>query len=484
MNRSVALAAPTGRAAQRLSEVSKLEAKTVHRLLEWTPQDNGFSRNEDNPLNAQAIVVDESSMLDIRLANALIQAVNDNSQIIFIGDVDQLPSVGPGNVLRDLIDSNRVPYTRLDEIFRQAATSQIVDIAHKINMGLSPEFPDEPSCDCRFIEVQSPHDIRETIKSLVGDILPNKSGYDAIRDIQVLTPMNRGDLGTQQLNLELQELLNGEEDIAQETKIEKMVFRNGDKVIQISNNYELNVFNGDIGYVLHAGVSGGKLVVNFNGRNVSYSKEESYDLRLAYAITIHKSQGSEFPVVIIPISMQHYIMLQRNLIYTALTRAKKFAVFVGTKAALDQAIANQKEPEAAIKPNRTDTRSPMKNSTFKALWAIFLVGLLFRAIQIWLFPITMDEAYYFYWSRFPDFGYFDHPPMIAWLGIFGNYFPASPFFSRLGGFLLTTLMFPLFISLLRLHGVQDKKSIIIGAILFQFNLAGILLGLSRPQICL
>ncbi len=342
MNRAVALAAPTGRAAQRLSEVSQLEAKTVHRLLEWTPQDNGFIKNEANPLNAQAIVVDESSMLDIRLANALIQAISDNSQIIFIGDVDQLPSVGPGNVLRDLISSAKVPYIKLHEVFRQAAHSAIVDIAHKINSGIVPEFPDNPHCECRFIEAQTPQEICSTIKQLVGNILPQKGHYDPIEDIQVLTPMNRGELGTQQLNLELQSLLNPHDDIALESKIDHITFRPGDKVIQVNNNYELNVFNGDIGNVLHAGVSGGKVIVRFSGKNVTYSNEDAHDLKLAYAITIHKSQGSEFPVVLIPMSMQHFIMLQRNLIYTALTRAKKFAVFVGTRAALDHAIANQR----------------------------------------------------------------------------------------------------------------------------------------------
>lgn len=341
MNRSVALAAPTGRAAQRLSEVAGETAKTVHRLLEWNPQENGFGRTEENPIDAQAIVVDESSMLDIRLANALIQAVSTGSQIIFIGDVDQLPSVGPGNVLRDLIASNSVPFTKLDEVFRQAATSQIVSIAHDINTGQKPVFSDQADCDCRFIEVEGPNETKNIIKTLVSEILPEKSGYDPIIDVQILTPMNRGDLGTKQLNYELQELLNPNEDKALESTIDKVTFRTGDKVIQMANNYELNVFNGDIGYVLNAGVKGGKVIVDFSGKRIEYSKEDAYDLKLAYAITIHKSQGSEFPVVIIPVAMQHYIMLQRNLVYTALTRAKKFAVFVGTRKALDHAIRNQ-----------------------------------------------------------------------------------------------------------------------------------------------
>ncbi|SMF33918.1 SF1B family DNA helicase RecD2 [Pseudobacteriovorax antillogorgiicola] len=342
MKRSVALAAPTGRAAQRLSEVTGQGAKTVHRLLEWTPQDNGFSRDESNPLNASAIVVDEASMLDIRLANALVQAISHQAQIIFIGDVDQLPSVGPGNVLRDLIDSQKVPFTRLTEIFRQAASSHIVSIAHQINDGQFPQFPDQDGADCRMIEVSSVDEIKSIICDLVGHILPDKGHYDSIRDIQVLTPMNRGDLGTKTLNQELQALLNPADDHEdQEKKVDSTVFRPGDKVIQVSNNYELNVFNGDIGFVQHAGVDGGKIIVSFGDRRVSYSKEDAYDLKLAYAITIHKSQGSEFPVVIIPLAMQHFVMLQRNLIYTALTRARKFAIFVGTAQALDHAIKTQ-----------------------------------------------------------------------------------------------------------------------------------------------
>ena len=338
MGRSVALAAPTGRAAQRLSEVTGLQAKTVHRLLEWAPQESGFSRDESNPLNAQVIVVDEASMLDIKLARSLINSVSINSQIIFIGDVDQLPSVGPGNVLRDLIESEKVPFCRLIEIFRQAASSNIVQIAHQINRGENPEFPQDEQSDCRLLEVENPLYLKDIIKDLVGDTLPNKGNYDPMKDVQVLTPMNRGDLGTAKLNEELQALLNPlEESSEEELKPGNTSFRPKDKVIQVSNNYEINVFNGDIGYVEHAGVEGGKLIVNFSGRSVKYTKEDSYDLRLAYAITIHKSQGSEFPVVIIPMSMQHFIMLQRNLIYTALTRAKKFAVFVGSSKALNHA---------------------------------------------------------------------------------------------------------------------------------------------------
>lgn len=342
MNRDVVLAAPTGRAAQRLSEVAALPAKTVHRLLEWTPQTNGFTRDELNPLTAQAIVIDEASMLDIRLAYALFQAITDEAQIILIGDVDQLPSVGPGNVLRDFINSQRVPFVKLDQIFRQAANSQIVQIAHSINHGELPQFSDEATADCRFLTIESPEDIRQTMIDLVCRILPEKAGYDPVRDIQVLTPMNRGDLGTQTLNQEMQKILNPPRQDLQELKRDHTLFRPGDKVIQSSNNYDLNVFNGDIGLVENAGVDGGKVIVSYGDRYVTYAKDDTYDLQLAYAITIHKSQGSEFPVVVMPISMQHYVMLQRNLIYTGLTRAKKLAILVGTEQALAHAIKQQK----------------------------------------------------------------------------------------------------------------------------------------------
>ncbi len=341
MNFTVALCAPTGRAAQRLSELTQLPASTIHRMLEWTPMSGGFQRNAQNPINAQVIIVDESSMLDIRLADALLDAVSEKAQIIFIGDVDQLPSVGPGNFLRDLIASEKIPYTKLTEIFRQAQTSLIIRAAHAINRGVYPEFGYEAGSDCRFIEVENPLAIRKVILDLVSEVLPRKLGYDPIKDIQVLAPMNKGDLGTQALNEELQKRLNSERKDLQEYKRQGLILRPGDKVIQISNNYDLGVFNGDIGFVMNARVEGGKVGVNYNERPVQYDAESIHDVRLAYAITIHKSQGSEFPVVVIPVTMQHYIMLQRNLIYTALTRAKKLAVFVGTKQALEFAIKNQ-----------------------------------------------------------------------------------------------------------------------------------------------
>lgn len=344
MGKSVLLAAPTGRAAQRLSEVSAEKARTIHRLLEWQPAEGGFARNELNPLHADVIICDESSMLDVRLASSLVTAIPEHAQLIFIGDVDQLPSVGPGNVLRDMINSGKIPYTRLHEIFRQAATSSIVRYAHEINEGQTPSFSSEGPNDCQFIEVDSSEEIHGVIKRLLADVLPGKYKFDPIRDIQVLSPMNRGDLGTQHLNAELQELLNPDPKAhirESNQKQKEGELREGDKVIQTANNYDLQVFNGDIGFVLATNVEGGKIKVSFgDGRLVTYERDQADDLRLAYAITIHKSQGSEFPVIILPMSMQHYVMLQRNLIYTGLTRARKLAIFIGSKKALGFAARN------------------------------------------------------------------------------------------------------------------------------------------------
>lgn len=342
MGKTVLLAAPTGRAAQRLTEVAGSPAKTIHRLLEWVPNLRTFARDENNPLTAQTIVVDEASMLDVRLADALIRAVPPTSQLIMIGDVDQLPSVGPGNILRDLIDSGRVPCTRLSQIFRQAAHSRIVQAAHAINSGRRPEITADKTHDCQFVEVESSDDLKQTILHLTSRSLAQDYKYDPIMDVQILTPMNRGDLGTLTLNEELQNLLNPLKPGMFEYKRGNTILRPGDKVIQSVNNYDLGVFNGDIGFVTNTRVDGGKLIVSFgDDRIVTYEDDQAVDLRLAYAITIHKSQGSEFPVVIIPCSMQHYIMLQRNLIYTALTRARKMAIFVGSKKALHYAIDNQ-----------------------------------------------------------------------------------------------------------------------------------------------
>ena len=336
---SVALAAPTGRAAQRLAELSGRPAKTIHRLLEWSPEVLGFNRTEDNPIEATAVIIDESSMLDIRLFHALVCALPRDGKLILIGDTDQLPSVGPGNVLNDLICSQVIAYSRLTEIFRQAAQSNIIQAAHDINRGMEPHFNNwEAQSDCRFIDADSPEAMKATIKELVSDILPRKRGLNPLREIQVLTPMNRGSVGTAALNAELQAILNPPDQRHPEYKREGFVLRAGDKVIQCVNNYKLSVFNGDIGFVVATGLEGNKITVAFDGRQVTYDNSEITELSLAYAITIHKSQGSEFPVAIIPMTTQHFVMLQRNLVYTALTRARKLAIFVGSRKALAIAI--------------------------------------------------------------------------------------------------------------------------------------------------
>ena len=344
MGKTVLLTAPTGRAAQRLGEISSEKACTIHRLLEWQPAGAGFARNESNQLKADVIICDESSMLDVRLADALLSAAPDHAQVVFIGDVDQLPSVGPGNVLRDMINSERVPCTKLREIFRQAATSSIIRHAHEINEGQVPNFVIDVPTDCQFIEVDTSDEILAVVRTLLTDVLPTKYKFDPIRDVQILTPMNRGDLGTQSLNQELQELLNPDPKAhlrEEGAQVRKGEFRAGDKVIQTVNNYDLQVFNGDIGFVNASNVEGGKTKVIFaDGRMVTYDREQADSLRLAYAITIHKAQGSEFPVVILPTSMQHYVMLQRNLIYTGLTRARKLAIFIGAKKAVAHAVKN------------------------------------------------------------------------------------------------------------------------------------------------
>lgn len=343
MGKQVALGAPTGRAAQRLTEVAATPARTIHRMLEWVPALRAFARDETNPLTVQAVIIDEASMLDIRLADALVRAIPTTAQLILIGDVDQLPSVGPGNVLRDLIASQRVACTRLTQIFRQAQKSRIVQTAHAINRGEQPEIVNEHDSDCQFIECDTSDGIREVINQLMQHRLRDEYGFDPMADAQVLTPMNRGDLGTQTLNTEMQELLNPlRPGIEEYRRGQQLLLRPGDRVIQSSNNYDLGIFNGDIGYVRHTKVEGNKLIVAFgDDRLVTFDDEDALDLRLAYAITIHKSQGSEFPVVIIPCSMAHYIMLQRNLVYTALTRARRLAIFVGSRRALAHAVNNQ-----------------------------------------------------------------------------------------------------------------------------------------------
>jgi exodeoxyribonuclease V alpha subunit len=270
--------------------------------------------------------------------------VSIQTQVIFVGDVDQLPSVGPGNVLRDLIASDALTYIKLQTVYRQALDSRIIHCAHLINSGEYPSFSNQQTSDCRFIEAHSIDDYQVILTQLFTHSLYD-AGYDLKRDVQVLTPMNLGPLGSKALNLKLQAMLNTTKKSPQQFHNKDFCLKKQDKVIQLSNNYDLNVFNGDIGYISQVNVENGKVLVNFGDRIVAYQQEQAFDLTLAYAISIHKSQGSEFPVVVIILSTQHYHMLQRNLIYTALTRAKKLAIFIGMPAALHQAISNNKSSQ-------------------------------------------------------------------------------------------------------------------------------------------
>lgn len=333
---SILLAAPTGRAAKRMTEATGMEAKTIHRLLEYNPMD-GYKRNEENPLEGDALIVDECSMIDILLFYNLMKAIPSNMRLILVGDIDQLPSVGAGNVLRDIIDSQQIPVVRLTRIFRQAQSSRIVMNAHAINAGQFPNIKNGLNSDFFFINQEDADEIVRLIIGLVRDRLPKKYGYPP-REVQVLTPMQRGTVGAGNLNIELQNALNP---TGPSLARGGYTFRQGDKVMQIRNNYDKNVFNGDIGYITTVDTNERTLTVTFDSRLVEYDITELDEIVLAYAITIHKSQGSEFPVVVMPVTMKHFVMLQRNLIYTGITRAKKICVLVGTIKALAYAIRNQ-----------------------------------------------------------------------------------------------------------------------------------------------
>ena len=333
----IQLCAPTGRAAKRLSESSGSEAKTIHRLLEIDPSTMEFQRNETNPLECDLLVADECSMIDVPLANNLVKAINPKAAVIFVGDVDQLPSVGPGAVLSDIIESEAVPVIRLTEVFRQAASSWIIRAAHQINDGRMPIFPTKAdNGDCYFVTVDDPEKMPSVITSLVQDRLPKAYRVNPIRDIQVLCPMNRGCSGARALNETLQLALNP----LPEDAVDKFgcKYSVGDKVMQIENNYERDVYNGDIGFVSAIDREEEELVVVFDAREVIYPFGELDELVLCYATTIHKSQGSEYPIVVLPVTMQHYVMLKRNLIYTGVTRGKKLVVLVGQKKALAMAV--------------------------------------------------------------------------------------------------------------------------------------------------
>ncbi len=346
LKKDVLLASPTGRAAKRLTEVTGKEAKTVHRLLEFDPEQRGFKRNADSPLECDVLIVDESSMLDMVLTYSLLKAVPDGAQVVFVGDVDQLPSVGPGNVLRDLIDSGCVPVARLTQVFRQAAESLIITNAHAINAGRMPLLP-PPSAgkDCAYLKAEEPEEVAEMVVAVVAKSLP-KRGY-APGDIQVLTPMQRGSAGAAHLNSRLQEVLNPPRPGVEEVQRGARLFRVGDRVMQIVNNYDKAVYNGDIGTVLEINHADSLLTVQFvdaQGVNdVVYEFTDMDELTLAFACSIHKSQGSEYPAVVLALHTQHYMLLQRNLFYTALTRAKKFAVIIGPQRAIAMAVKKQSD---------------------------------------------------------------------------------------------------------------------------------------------
>ncbi len=335
MGLRILLAAPTGRAAKRMSEATGKEAKTIHRLLEYNPAE-GYGRNDENPLDGGALIVDECSMIDIILMNSLLKAIPIDMRLILVGDIDQLPSVGAGNVLRDIIDSERIPVVRLTRIFRQAMTSRIITNAHRINQGYFPDISNGKNTDFFFIQKEDPSLAAAEIVNIVKNRIP-KAYHISTNDIQVLTPMQRSVVGAANLNVILQEAINPEGDSLSRGGF---MYRQGDRVMQIRNNYDKDVFNGDVGYIESVNMDDRSLTVRFEERHVEYEDSELDELTLAYATTIHKSQGSEYPVVVIPLLMTHFVMLQRNLVYTGITRAKKICIIVGTTKALAYSIHN------------------------------------------------------------------------------------------------------------------------------------------------
>ncbi len=333
----VALAAPTGRAARRLTDMSGALAKTIHRLLEYSPQTESFTRDEDNPLPADVVIVDEVSMVDVPLMVSLCRALKQGASLILVGDADQLPSVGPGLVLHDIIASDVVPVVRLRRVYRQSDESLIVENAHRILNGSQPTTTDSNSglTDFYTVHLNDPQDIRTAIQAMIMRRIPERFGLDPRTDIQILVPMHRGLLGAESLNEWLQDLLNPDGMVINK----RGNLRVGDRVIQIRNNYELDVANGDVGILMGPGIDDGSVIVRFDGRDVTFPPDRQDGLRLAYALSIHKSQGSEYPAVIIPLHTQHYMMLRRNLLYTAVTRGRRLVVLVGSKRAVGIAIS-------------------------------------------------------------------------------------------------------------------------------------------------
>ena len=335
-NIRVLLCAPTGRAAKRLTASTGKEARTIHRLLEYSPGSGGFLRNSQRPLDADYVIVDEASMVDLRLMNHLLEALSPQATLLLVGDADQLPSVGPGNVLADLINSGRVPVVRLETIFRQASRSQIVMNAHLVNQGQMPATP-PPSAESDFylIEREDPNDALRSIQELVSKRIPDRFGLSGRDDIQVLSPMHKGILGTENLNQVLQDLINPKGEPVRGNK-----FRVGDRIMQLKNNYDKEVFNGDIGRIISFDSEWGEVEVSFDEVITKYHVSELDELTLAYAVSIHKSQGSEYPAVVIPLATQHYVLLRRNLLYTAITRARSLAIVIASRRALELAVGN------------------------------------------------------------------------------------------------------------------------------------------------
>ena len=340
---SLRMAAPTGRAAKQLSEATGEHASTIHRLLGFSPDEGGFEHDESNPLDADMVVIDEASMLDLQLFNSLLKALQPTTHLLLVGDVDQLPSVGAGNVLRDVIDSGIAHVTRLDQIFRQDDRSHIVSNAHRINQGLHPDTSNQ-SKDFFFFNVSDPEAVADMMVDIVKRRMPARWDLDPVREIQVIAPMYRGAAGVNNLNSRLQAELNGDFRQA-DVKLRNRLFRVGDKVMQTRNNYDKEVFNGDIGFIYSIDDSDNSLEVVIDGSTIVYDFSETDDLMHAYCISTHRSQGSEYPAVVMPILTQHYMMLQRNLLYTAITRAKQLVILVGTRQALHIAVNNNQVAE-------------------------------------------------------------------------------------------------------------------------------------------
>lgn len=333
----IILAAPTGRAAKRMSEATGMEAKTIHRLLEYKLPE-GYQKNEENPLNGDVLILDECSMIDIILMYNLLKAIPEHMTLIMVGDTDQLPSVGAGNVLKDIIDSDRIPVVRLTRIFRQAQGSRIIMNAHRINKGEPIDMRGGKDSDFFFAGKAANEEVVDTLVEYCTKNLPRYYHVDAFRDIQVLTPMQRGICGAANLNQMMQEAMNPSKIFLRRGGTQ---YRLHDKVMQIRNNYDKEVFNGDIGTICKVDMEEREITVDYEGREILYDISELDELVLAYATTIHKAQGSEYPIVVMPLTMSHFVMLQRNLLYTGVTRAKKILVLIGEKKAVDYAIKNE-----------------------------------------------------------------------------------------------------------------------------------------------